>query len=245
MLCGMLALAVLLATGCASNGVEHDPRDPWEPLNRDFYNFNDGLDKAFVAPVAEAYVELPQELRNSVTNFFVNLSYPTTAINQFLQGKIETGFEDIMRFIFNTTLGIAGLFDIAGPAGLERHDEDFGQTFAVWGMGAGPYIVWPLIGPSTARDTAGIPFNLLTGPLFFIDTGYTFVALAAVDIVDTRARLIPAVRLRDQTALDPYVFTREAYLQQRVNLIYDGDPPLELLDDVGLPREEPAEGTAQ
>ena len=209
-------------------------------MNRDFYNFNDGLDKAFLAPVAEAYVKLPQGLRTSVSNFFVNLSYPTTMINQFLQGKVETGFEDTMRFVINTTLGIAGLFDIAGPAGLERHDEDFGQTFGVWGMGAGPYINWPILGPSTVRDSAGIPLNLVTGPLFFIDTGSTFFALAAVDMVDTRARLIPAIRLRDQTALDPYVFTREAYLQQRTNLIYDGEPPLQVLDDIGPPPEEPA-----
>lgn len=241
----VVALGILLTAGCASNGVERDPRDPWEPMNRAFYDFNEVLDNAILEPVAEVYVELPQGLRTSVTNFFINLSYPTTAINQFLQGKVETGFEDTMRFIFNSTLGLAGFIDIAGPAGLARHDEDFGQTFAVWGMGSGPFINWPILGPSTVRDTAGIPFNLVTGPLFFIETGAEFIALYAVDAVDTRARLIPAVRLRDETALDPYVFTREAYLQQRLNLIYDGDPPLQVLDDVALPPEQPAPGTTQ
>lgn len=245
-LCACLAGSLLMtSSGCASNGVERDPRDPWEPMNRAFYDFNDTLDKAILAPVADVYVELPQGIRTSVGNFFVNLSYPTTVINQLLQGKFETGMEDAMRFIFNTTLGLAGLIDIAGPTGLARHDEDFGQTFAVWGMGQGPFINWPLLGPSTVRDSAGIPLNLVTGPLFFIDTGVGFIVLGSVDIVDTRARLIPAIRLRDQTALDPYVFTREAYFQQRLNLIYDGDPPLQMLDDVEVPKDEPAEGTTK
>jgi phospholipid-binding lipoprotein MlaA len=230
----VILIGVSLCAGCAGGQTDLDPRDPWEPTNRDMYNYNDGLDQAILAPVAEQYVKLPQGARNSVRNFFINLGYPTTVVNQFLQGKVERGFEDTMRFIFNTTFGILGLFDFAGGIGLPRHVEDFGQTFAVWGAPSGPYMVIPLLGPSTVRDAAGIPLDFLTKPLFWIETPGEFFALAGLDLVDTRARLIPAIRLRDETAFDPYIFTREAFLQQRLNLIYDGDPPLEDLDDLEL-----------
>lgn len=241
-------MGVWLSSGCAGNQPELDPRDPWEPTNRDMYNYNDGLDKAILAPVAEQYVKLPQGMRTSVRNFFVNLGYPTTVINQFLQGKVERGLDDTMRFVFNTTFGVLGLFDFAGGVGLPRNEEDFGQTFAVWGAPAGPYMVIPLLGPSSVRDAAGIPLNFLSKPLFWIETPSEFFALAGLDLVDTRARLIPAIRLRDETAFDPYIFTREAYLQQRLNLIYDGNPPLEKLDDLELLDEidekaPPPEGT--
>jgi phospholipid-binding lipoprotein MlaA len=169
-------------------------------------------------------------------------------INQFLQGKFERGFEDTMRFIFNTTLGLLGFIDIAGPSGLERHDEDFGQTFAVWGIPQGNYLTLPVLGPQTVRSAVGWPLDFITLPLSWIDTGGEFVALAGLNIVDTRARLAPAIRLRDETAFDPYIFTREAYLQQRLNLIYDGNPPvkelenIDLLDEQRLLEEEKSEG---
>jgi len=194
------------------------------------YDFNDGLDKDIIEPVANQYLKLPDGGRTAIHSFFVNLTYPVTAINQFLQGKFERGFEDTMRFIFNTTFGLLGFIDIAGPAGLERHQEDFGQTFAVWGIPQGNFVTLPVLGPRTVRSALGWPLDFLATPLNWIDTGGEFVALVGLDIVD------------------PYIFTREAYLQQRLNLIYDGNPPvkdlenLDLLDESRLLEEEKTEG---
>ena len=244
----LFALFLFSSVGCVSIPGEPDPNDPWEPFNRSMYDFNDGIDKDIVAPLADVYLKLPDGGRNAIHNFFVNLGYPTTVINQFLQGKFERGFEDTMRFIFNTTLGLLGFIDIAGPSGLERHDEDFGQTFAVWGIPQGNYLTLPILGPQTVRSAAGWPLDFITLPLSWIDTGGEFIALAGLNIVDTRARLAPAIKLRDETAFDPYIFTREAYLQQRLNLIYDGNPPLkeleniDLLDEQRLLEEEKSEG---
>jgi len=237
-MCLVLAVFWLATTGCVSVPGPPDPNDPWEPWNRSMYDFNDGLDKDIVAPLSEWYLEIPEGGRTAVHNFFVNLGYPTTVINQFLQGKIERGFEDSMRFIFNTTLGLLGFIDIAGPIGLKRHDEDFGQTFAVWGIPQGNFLTLPLLGPQTVRSTVGIPFDFITKPLRWIDTPGEFAALLAVDIVDTRSRLAPAIKLRDETAFDPYIFTREAYLQQRLNLIYDGNPPLQDLENLEMLDED-------
>lgn len=234
----LLALFVIVCTGCVSIPGEPDPNDPWEPFNRSMYEFNDNLDKDIIAPLADYYLKLPDGGRAAIHNFFVNLTYPTTVINQFLQGKFERGFEDTMRFIFNTTFGLLGFIDIAGPSGLERHQEDFGQTFAVWGIPQGNYLTLPILGPKTVRSAVGWPLDFLTTPLFWIDTGTEFVAVAGVDIVDTRARLAPAIKLRDETAFDPYIFTREAYLQQRQNLIYDGNPPLKELENLDMLDEE-------
>ena len=247
----LLALFILTGTACVSVPGGPDPNDPWEPFNRSMYDFNDGIDKDIIAPVADAYLKIPDGGRKAIHNFFVNLTYPTTVINQFLQGKFERGFEDSMRFIFNTTFGLLGFIDIAGPSGLARHKEDFGQTFAVWGVPSGNFLTLPVLGPQTVRSVVGWPLDFLTTPLFWIETGAEFVAVAGLDVVDTRARLAPAIRLRDETAFDPYVFTREAYLQQRLNLIYDGNPPiqdledLDLLEEEQLLEEEKAEGNIQ
>ena len=247
----LLALFVLIGTGCVTVPGEPDPNDAWEPFNRSMYDFNDGLDKDIIEPVANAYLEIPDGGRKAIHNFFVNLGYPTTIINQFLQGKFERGFEDTMRFIFNTTFGLLGFIDIAGPTGLARHQEDFGQTFAVWGIPKGNFLTLPGLGPQTVRSAVGWPLDFLTKPLFWIETGGEFVAVAGLNIVDTRARLAPAIKLRDETAFDPYIFTREAYLQQRLNLIYDGNPPiqdleeLDLLEEEQLLEEEKSEGNIQ
>jgi len=234
----LLALFVLTGTGCVSVPGEPDPNDTWEPFNRSMYDFNDGLDKDLIEPVADVYLKIPDGGRKAIHNFFVNLGTPTTVINQFLQGKFERGFEDSMRFIFNTTFGLLGFIDIAGPTGLVRHEEDFGQTFAVWGIPQGNFVTLPVLGPQTVRSTVGWPLDFVTKPLFWIDTGGQFVFVAGVNIVDTRARLAPAIKLRDETAFDPYIFTREAYLQQRLNLIYDGNPPVQYLEDLDLLEEE-------
>lgn len=236
----LLALLWLATTGCVSVPGPPDPNDPWEPWNRSMYDFNDGIDKDIVAPLADWYLEIPEGGRTAVHNFFVNLGYPTTIINQFLQGKFERGFEDSMRFIFNTTFGLLGFIDIAGPTGLRRHDEDFGQTFAVWGIPQGNFVTLPVLGPQTVRSAVGWPLDFITKPLFWIETPTEFIALVGLDIVDTRARLTPAIKLRDEVAFDPYIFTREAFLQQRLNLIYDGNPPLQDLESLELLEEGPA-----
>jgi phospholipid-binding lipoprotein MlaA len=247
----LLSLFAFTSIACVSVPGGPEPNDPWEPFNRSMYDLNDGIDKDIIEPVADAYLKIPDGGRKAIHNFFVNLAYPTTVINQFLQGKFERGFEDTMRFIFNTTFGLLGFIDIAGPSGLARHDEDFGQTFAVWGIPSGNFVTLPVLGPKTVRSALGWPLDFLTKPLFWIETGAEFIAVAGLNIVDSRARLAPAIRLRDETAFDPYIFTREAYLQQRLNLIYDGDPPIQDLEDLDLLEEEPlleeekAEGNIQ
>ena len=234
----LLGLFVLAGTGCVSIPGEPDPNDPWEPFNRSMYDFNDGIDKDIIAPIADAYLKLPPGGRGAIHNFFVNLGYPTTIINQLLQGKFERGMEDTMRFIFNSTFGLLGFIDIAGPVGLARHDEDFGQTFAVWGIPQGNFLTLPMLGPQTVRSAVGWPLDFVSKPLRWIDTPAEFWFLVGVNVVDTRARLAPAIRLRDETAFDPYIFTREAFLQQRLNLIHDGNPPLQELEDLDLLEEE-------
>lgn len=224
----IVGAAVLLFSGCATTITGHvDPGDPWEPTNRIFYAFNDTLDKAVVEPVANLYLKLPQGLRSSIHNFFDNAAYPGTVLNQLLQGKFDRAVQDSTRFVFNTTFGIGGLFDVSTGFGLPRHEEDFGQTLGTWGMDEGSYIHYPLLGASTVRDTPGIVVGALTDVL-------TYVAqwpLALLEVVDLRARMAAAARLRDTSAIDPYVFTREAYRQRRTFLIHDGSPPLDDFDD--------------
>ena len=220
--------AVLVLSGCAATLAGHgDPADPWESTNRVFYAFNDTLDKAVVGPVANLYLKLPQGLRTSIHNFFDNAAYPGTVLNQLLQGKLDRAAEGSARFVFNTTLGIGGLFDVSTRFGLPRYEEDFGQTLATWGMDEGNHIHYPLLGPSSVRDTPGIIVEVLTDALTYV----AGLPLALLDFVDERARMDAAIRLRDASALDPYVFTREAYRQQRKFLIHDGNPPLDDFDD--------------
>jgi phospholipid-binding lipoprotein MlaA len=226
-------LALVLVTGlvsaCATAPVDEDAAvpDPYEDWNRGFYAFNDGLDKAIIAPMAEVYVAVtPAPARTGVGNFFDNLAYPTVIINSFLQGKIEQGFEGIGRFIFNSTFGLGGLIDFSSGVGLERHDEDFGQTLAVWGFGPGFYTDLPMVGPKTASEATVIPADMVTDVLFYASSSVA-LPLGLLRMVDKRARLDSAIRLRDETALDPYVFQREAYLQHRGYLIHDGELPVD------------------
>ncbi|MBB88276.1 MAG: hypothetical protein CMP06_13425 [Xanthomonadales bacterium] len=224
-----LCLTVLFAAGCAHSPT-YDPLDPLEPVNRGIYKFNDTADTYVLKPVAKGYVAVtPGFVRTGVTNFFGNLTYPLTIVNQFLQGKPADGFSDMGRFLVNSTLGIGGLFDPATPLGLSRHDEDFGQTFGKWGVGNGWYLMLPFLGPSTNRDLTGrivaIPFN----PTYYVSDGDVVLGLSALDIVNTRAMLLNADRLvRNQ--YDPYVFIRDAYLQRRRSQVYDGSPPREDFD---------------
>jgi phospholipid-binding lipoprotein MlaA len=219
---------VVVGSGCATTAtISGDPSDPWEPANRKFYTFNDALDQAVLEPVANLYLKLPGGLRNSIHNFLDNAAYPGTVLNQLLQGKFERAMEGSARFVFNTTLGIGGLFDVSTGFGLERQEEDFGQTLAVWGMEDGNYIHYPLLGSSSVRDTPGIVVGALTDVL----TYFAALPLALLEIIDTRANLASAARIRDQSAFDPYVFTREAYRQRRTFLVYDGNPPLDDFDE--------------
>ncbi len=225
-----IALAI---SGCATNATPLNPNDPWEPGNRQVYDFNDDLDRKVLAPAASGYSAVtPRFVRRGVTNFFNNVTYPKVIVNSFLQGKGRQGLADTGRFLINTTLGVVGLFDVATPLGLPANNEDFGQTFAVWGANSGPYLVLPGYGPSTVRDSMDIPLAIALNPLTYLATWGVGIPLAALYAINTRAELDQAARFRDEAAFDPYVFTRAAYLQHRQNLIYDGNPPLdELYDD--------------
>ena len=237
--CFVWIAALLVLTGCASvPGQGSAEYDPWEPANRTFYAINDSLDKAILKPASDVYVMVtPEFFRNYVFNFFDNLSYPGVFINNFLQGKFERGMEDVGRFVINSTLGLGGTIDLASGFGLERHDEDLGQTLAVWGVDEGWYTELPFLGPNSLRDLPDLPFSSVTNPIFFLQSAATF-PLSLLKLVDQRARLDSAIKVRDETALDPYIFQREAYRQRREHLIYDGDPPLESLDDLDALEEE-------
>jgi phospholipid-binding lipoprotein MlaA len=220
-----VALATLL-TGCATaNG---DPRDPLEGLNRKVYAFNDKVDTWVLRPVATGYRDwVPGELRDRVRNFFANIADPLIGVNNMLQGKFEDGFLDWMRFGFNSTIGLFGLHDIASDMGYEKHNEDFGQTFGRWGAGTGPYLVLPFLGSSDVRDGFGLALDFYLDPLGEARPYRVEYGLWATRFVQARSDLLDASRILEEASLDKYVFQRDAYLQRRRNLIYDGQPPRE------------------
>jgi phospholipid-binding lipoprotein MlaA len=243
----LLPLLALLLGGCASVTTPPPADDPYERYNRAMYRFNDALDRAILKPVATGYQKVvPQPIDDSVTNFFSNLDDVVVTLNDLLQGKPKQATSDLTRIVWNTTVGIGGLFDVASSLGLPKHNEDFGQTLGKWGVGPGPYLVLPFFGPSTLRDTAALPVDWVSDPMYYyydVDkTGYW--KLKTLYYVDKRADLLRASRLVEQAALDPYVFIREAYLQRRQNLVYDGNPPqpdFELFDEESEPApSEPA-----
>jgi len=217
------ALVLTLAiTGCATN----NPKDPLEPFNRAMFSFNDKVDEVALKPTAEAYSHLPSFVQTGVSNFFGNLSDVWTAVNNILQGKVSDGLSDVMRVAVNTTFGIGGLFDLGSEAGLPKHKEDFGQTLGKWGVGPGPFVVLPLFGFSTLRDTAALPVDTLgdvwwqvASPMSVRNTGYV------VRVVDHRAALLDASSLLEDAALDRYVFVRDAYMQRRESQVHDGASP--------------------
>ncbi|MGZ5894528.1 MAG: MlaA family lipoprotein [Caldimonas sp.] len=224
-----LAIAVALA-GCQTiregRGGPGQRLDPWENWNRKVFNFNEDLDRAVLKPVATAYSNVvPQPVRRGVSNFFSNFADAWSAINNMLQGKIELGFEDATRVGANTLFGLFGILDVASEMGLDHHYEDFGQTLGRYGVGAGAYVVLPLLGPSTVRDAAALPLDrLATPPAFFDGTG-TQIGLTVLQIVNTRSSLLGATRVIDDISLDKYTFIRDAYLQRRRSLVFDGDAP--------------------
>lgn len=215
--------------GCATNG---DRRDPLEPLNRGIYKFNDTVDKAVLKPVATGYKEvLPSPVRTAVGNFFSNLDDVLVLLNDLLQFKLERAASDFSRLVWNTTVGIAGLIDIATPMDLPKHNEDFGQTLGYWGVGNGPYLVLPFFGPSTLRDTVGLAVDGQFDPVMLHYPVPERNSAIAVHTIDNRSRLFDAEKVFEEAAIDRYIFLRDAYLQRRRGLVYDGNPPREKLED--------------
>lgn len=224
----ILLASIVLVSGCASVPGAQDDHDPFESYNRTIYGFNTAIDKAALRPVAQAYADhTPNFVQSGVSHFFSNLSDVIVFVNDLLQFKVEQAGSDFYRVFVNSTLGVFGLFDPATSVGLSKHHEDFGQTLAVWGVPNGPYFVLPFLGPSTIRDTGGLVVDIYTHPLShsLIKDNSVNWGLVGLAVVSKRAQLLGASRVLEQAALDPYIFEREAYLQHRRNLIYDGHPP--------------------
>ena len=230
---GVLAgLVLLVLQGCAS-APNANPRDPWESFNRQVHGFNEGLDEAFVKPVAIAYQDVtPALLRTGVSNFFGNLSDIWSLVNNVLQLKPKESVETLARVGVNTTIGLAGVLDVATELKLQKHSEDFGQTLGRWGVPTGPYLVLPLLGPSTLRDTAAMPVNWRGNLIGGVDDSAVRNSLTALLVVDLRAGLLRTGRMIDSAALDKYSFTRDAYLQRRRSLNRGA------IDELNSPPEE-------
>jgi phospholipid-binding lipoprotein MlaA len=221
-----LLFALLVAatiSGCATG---NDPRDPWESMNRKTFAFNDAVDKAVLKPIATGYSKVtPAFAQEGVNNFYNNLEDIGTGVNNLLQGKFKEGASDAGRLVVNTVFGIFGLWDVATPMGLEKHNEDFGQTLGWWGVPSGPYFVIPFLGPSTARDA---PARLVDPSWYYpryLDNDRLYWSWWAFDKVRTRANLLQAESVLEAAALDRYTFIRDAWLQRRRNQVYDGHPP--------------------
>ena len=224
-LCAALLLAGALP-GCATTG--GNPADPLEPFNRAIFGFNDTVDGAVIKPVAQGYrAVVPGPIRTGVSNFFSNLGDVWICVNNLLQAKFLDAFQDFGRVIFNSTLGIGGLFDVASDAGFQKHNEDFGQTLGKWGVGSGPYLVLPFLGPSTVRDGMGFLVDTQADPVWRYGNVPVRNTAVGIRFVGMRAELLDATSILEQAALDKYSFVRDAWLQRRRNLIYDGDPPRE------------------
>jgi phospholipid-binding lipoprotein MlaA len=215
----------LLLTACASipPGSASDPRDPLERYNRAMFTFNQTVDDKVLKPVATGYVNvIPDLIRTAIGNFFGNIGDVWTAVNNYLQGKPREGTSDVARVVLNSTFGIVGLIDVATPAGLVQHEEDFGQTLGVWGVKSGPYLVLPILGASTVRDGLARPVDLYVDPINQIDTIRVRNSARALRLVDDRAALLDSTRMMEDAALDPYLFVRDAYLQRRESRVRDG-----------------------
>ncbi|MCP4286126.1 MAG: VacJ family lipoprotein [Gammaproteobacteria bacterium] len=222
----LTVLMVLFLAGCASTSEFADPRDPWEGFNRAMYSFNETVDEAIIKPLAKGYkAVVPVPVNRGITNFFSNLGDIGSAINNALQFKLSRAGSDLGRVAFNTTLGLFGFFDVATNMNLPHYGEDFGQTLGVWGSSPGPYIVLPLLGPSSGRDAIGLVFDWFTDPVSYIEDDGVRLALRSLWVVDRRADLLGASKLVEQSALDPYGFVRNAYLQKRRYDVHDGNPP--------------------
>lgn len=226
----MALLFFTAISGCATSipaapKEERAATDPWEPMNRRTDAFNNNIDRFTLKPLAKGYRAVtPTFVRRGIDNAFSNLRTPLYIVNNLLQGKIQRSFSETGRLIVNSTIGIGGLINVASSMGMDTYREDFGQTFAVWGVSDGPYVVVPFLGPRTLRDTVSIPFDYAADPIRFIDHDQTRLIVRAVEIVNTREQLFAAETLIEDS-FDRYLAIRESYLQNRNFLIYDGDPP--------------------
>jgi phospholipid-binding lipoprotein MlaA len=225
----MLTMLALLMAGCASNPA--NPHDPLERYNRSMYSFNDAVDRAVVRPVAEVYEGVtPQFVRTGVGNFFGNLNDLWIGTNNMLQGKFADGWSDWMRVVFNSTFGLLGVIDIASDMGLTKHDEDFGQTLGVWGVGEGAYVVLPLLGPRTVRDASALPVDFMADTVTHLDHVRTRNSLTGLRLVHGRAQLLGADQALKQGTTDEYAYMRDFYLQQRRYKVLDGNVTIEYED---------------
>ncbi len=231
--------ALLFLAGCASTVAP--PADPLESLNRGTYAFNDAVDRAVLKPVAQGYQAVtPNFVRSGVANAFSNVGEVSVSVNNLLQGKPRDALSDLGRFLVNSTLGVLGLFDVATPMGLERHEEDFGQTLGKWGVGSGPFLMVPFMGPSTLRDGMGRYADSYAGWARQVDHVPTRNSVYGLEVINLRATLLGAGDTLDQAALDKYQFLRDAYLQRRLRMVHDGKVPQDVLDklddDLSPPR---------
>jgi phospholipid-binding lipoprotein MlaA len=222
---GLTVAALALLAGCAT-GPNANPADPLEPLNRQVARFNDTVDDAVLRPVATVYRQvLPSPVRTGVNNFFSNLSDVWSFANSVAQLKLQDSAQTFMRVNVNTFFGLGGLLDIATEAGIDRHTEDFGQTLGYWGVPSGPYLVLPLLGPSTLRDAAALPIDINGDPVNYVTNIPLRNSMYALRLVDIRSNLLRAGQLLQDAALDKYSFTRDAFLQRRRSEIHDGNLP--------------------
>ena len=223
----VFAALVLLA----ASGLRAETEDPWEPANRKVFALNEWGDRWIAKPLARTYKRLPKSVQNGLHNVFENLAVPRTAVNQMLQGRPHEGMVDVTRFVVNSTFGLLGWFDLATRSGLPKREEDFGQTFSVWGIDRGPFMMLPALGPSTVTDTAGTVLDWFFNPIEFIDSDPTQYSLRAVNVIDTRAELMSVEKVMSG---DRYLFMRDAYLQLREFEIKNGEVDVEddpFLDD--------------
>jgi phospholipid-binding lipoprotein MlaA len=233
------ALALVTLTGCATM---QNP-DPLEPLNRRTFAVNEAVDSAVVKPAVRIYTRaVPEPVRTGVTNFFGNMQDVWSAANLFLQGRLAEGVSDVMRVSTNTVFGVLGVFDVATELGMEKHGEDFGQTLGYWGMGQGAYIVWPLLGPSSLRDSLGMSLDMTMSPLSQVGDVSLRNSLSVLQLGNTRANLLPATDLIDKVALDKYLFIREAYLQRRSSQSRSGG--VDEIPSIGADQAEPGPDNA-
>ncbi|MGH8663254.1 MAG: MlaA family lipoprotein, partial [Burkholderiales bacterium] len=237
----LVAAIMLVLVGAVSGCAHTNPRDPLEQFNRGVYSFNDTLDNVVLKPVATGYRTVtPQFVRTGVRNFFSNLDDVTVVINGVLQFKIPQALSDTGRFILNSTVGLLGFIDVATHLGLEKHNEDFGQTLGYWGVGSGPYLVLPFLGPSSFRDGVGRFVDAFyTDVVWYIDHIRTRNILVGTRVVSNREALLDSEKILEAAALDRYSFIRDAYLQRRRNLVYDGSPPPEPEEEAPPPEGKP------
>ncbi|WP_297394425.1 VacJ family lipoprotein [Acidiferrobacter sp.] len=223
---------LLFLGGCATAGGP----DPFAPMNRRFYAFNSATDRLIMSPVARAYKTVaPKPLRASLTNFFHNVAYPDVIVNDFLQGRLGQGVDDIGRFVANSTIGLFGLFDVATPLGLKAHVEDAGLTLGRWGVPRGPYLVLPFVGPDTLRNTPSLVMGIFTNVLYYVGVPAVTVPLTVFDVINARANASASLRYVRENAVDQYVFTRDAYLQHRNYLQDNGHLSLKAVEQMMLP----------